>query len=146
MTLRSITYMSSAVRLLLEQELDDLLIRARRRNEVESVTGVLLYDAGNFLQVIEGPESGLARVYSAIMADRMHHNVFELLNDPIEYRAFPHWSMAYLGVGAASEEPPADLLSGLAAPPGELSGVRHLLAAFWNQGRGARYGAPVTSR
>lgn len=136
--LRSLTYMSNAVRVPTQAEIEHLLSRARLRNRREQVTGLLLYDSGSFLQVIEGPHDGVQRVYAAILADPLHHNVLELLYDGISQREFPDWSMAYRAIGDAVN--PSDaLLAKLDSPPSDLNAVHHLLAAFWNRGLGSRY-------
>lgn len=137
--LSSLTYMSSAVGKPRQSDIDHLLTRARIRNEREQVTGILLFAEGSFMQVIEGPEAGIERVYSAIVSDPMHHNILELLHESIEMREFAQWSMAYREVGSREVDLRDDLAAKLDAPPGDLSAVHHLLAAFWNRGIGSRY-------
>ncbi len=51
--LYNLVYVSSAVRPPTEAELRHLLQRAQERNRTQGVTGVLLFDAGNFMQYIE---------------------------------------------------------------------------------------------
>jgi len=146
MQLYSLTYMSSAVRLPTEAEINHLLTRARIRNEREQVTGILLYDEGSFFQVIEGPKDGLERVYSAILADPLHRDVLELLYDPIDKREFEGWSMAYRAVGVGVVVPDPALDAKLSAPPGDLNAVHHLLASFWNGGLGHRYRSVIDGK
>lgn len=139
--LASLTYMSSAVGMPTQSEIDHLLTRARARNFSEHVTGILLHAEGSFLQVIEGPTESIARVYSRILSDPMHHNILELLHEPIVKREFAQWSMAYRVVGLRGIDPRDELSAKLDAPPGDLSAVHHLIAAFWNRGLGPRYGS-----
>jgi hypothetical protein len=138
--------MSSAVDLPSQADIDHLLARARRRNESEDVTGILLYDEGSFFQVIEGPADGVGRVYAAILADPLHYNVLELLDDKINARDFDGWAMAYRSIDLGAVGPADAMTAKLNAPPGDLSAVHHLLAAFWNGGLGARYQSVTGSK
>lgn len=139
MTLHSLTYMSSAVHVPSQAEIDHLLARARVRNAREHVTGVLLHSEGSFLQCIEGPTEGVERVFSAIVADPLHHNVLELMHDEIGQRAFANWTMAYRDTGRVVVDIDEALTRALSGPAGNLSVVHHLLGSFWNGGLGNRY-------
>jgi len=98
--LLSIVYTSSAVRLLHDSDLQTLLDKARKRNNEFSITGLLLYCDGNFMQYIEGPRDGLLKVYDIILRDPLHHQIIELANQPVVARDFSEWSMAYRRVDA----------------------------------------------
>ena len=88
-----LAYTSSATRLLTEAELERLLNDARNRNGSMGVTGVLLYDDGNFFQYIEGEPDALAHVYERIQRASQHHNLIELVQQPIQKREFLNWDM-----------------------------------------------------
>jgi hypothetical protein len=83
-----------------------------------------------------------------IRADPLHHQIFELLRDPIAQREFGDWSMAFrsTGPGDAFQSDSEALSERLSAPAGVLSPVRHLLSAFWNGGMGTRYQAALVAR
>ena len=53
-------------------DLNQLLECARARNTLFNVSGMLLYHSGSFLQVIEGPESGIDTIYRSIARDPRH--------------------------------------------------------------------------
>ena len=93
-SLQSIVYVSSAIREMSADELEALLKDARAENLKNDVTGVLLYDGGNFMQCFEGPEGSIPHIYARIRASRRHHNIFELMNERIERRSFAGWEMA----------------------------------------------------
>lgn len=131
--LRALAYISTATHIPSASEIDHLLDRARQRNLSEGVTGMLLYSHGRFMQVIEGPSDGVDRVFEAILADGLHTDVIELLDDAIRKRDFEGWAMAYRrvdGTVSASD----DFAHRLLALPGDLDPVHHLLAAFWDNG------------
>ena len=91
--LDSLVYVSSAVGPLGDPELYHLLERARSRNKRCEVTGLLLFDDGNFMQYIEGPSAGLAEVYDHIKRDPLHTGLIELCREQTEQRAFSDWAM-----------------------------------------------------
>jgi hypothetical protein len=88
-------YVSSAVRLLSEEELLELLAQAREANRQRNVTGMLLYGEGNFLQVLEGEAADVDAVYAAIQQDPRHHHLLLIEREPIAARNFADWSMGF---------------------------------------------------
>ncbi len=93
--LHAIIYVSSAVHVPAPHEIEHLLRRARERNARAGVTGLLLNDAGHFMQYIEGPPEALLPIYDIILADPLHHRIRELMSDSIGEREFDGWTMAY---------------------------------------------------
>jgi len=69
---------------------------ASRRNLALRVTGRLVLVDGRFIQVLEGPAAAVATVYAAILADRRHHDVHEVMNVDVAARAFAQWNMDLL--------------------------------------------------
>lgn len=90
-----IVYISMARKDLSEQELKDLLTEIRKKNADQGVTGLLLYNTGAFIQVIEGSEDTIHSVFRGISKDPRHSDLVKLLEESIEQRAFPDWSMGY---------------------------------------------------
>ncbi|MFW5944412.1 MAG: BLUF domain-containing protein [Bacteroidota bacterium] len=90
-----LVYVSFASKPLSEKELEALLKEIRKRNEQHEVTGLLLYNDLNFIQIIEGVADTIHELYNIIDQDNRHTNVVKLLEEPIEKRAFPDWSMGY---------------------------------------------------
>jgi hypothetical protein len=91
----SLIYVSSSVKLLNEQELLDILKVSRENNEKFDVTGLLLYKGGNFMQVLEGPEDQVGKLYEIIKKDRRHKDVSVISREEIQKRQFPNWEMAF---------------------------------------------------
>ena len=137
--LRSIIYVSTAVSLFTDQQLEALLIEARRLNLESGVTGVLLYCDGNFMQCLEGPPDSLQITYNRILASRRHTNVVQLLDRRIEARSFADWQMGF------AEPTRSELLSLTTARWQEMSAGPHisasispglaLLRSFWQRMR-----------
>ncbi len=61
---------------------------ASRRNTELNVTGVLLFDGKQFMQVLEGPVAAVNAVFERINRDIRHGNVVELMRDFAPQRRF----------------------------------------------------------
>lgn len=110
------TYVSSARDLMEDAELADLL-RVSRRNNIEAgITGMLLYQEGNFLQVLEGPEKAITATSARIERDGRHTGMLTLLREPISERQFPNWSMAFQNLTSLSDEDKAGFSDFLVEP------------------------------
>jgi hypothetical protein len=137
----SVVYVSTAARQVLLGELRHLLDAAQRRNSEEGVTGVLLYSEQRFMQYLEGPVAGVARVYGIIKAHPLHYGLIDLVREPIAERAFPEWSMAFQVAGAfgkSSTWEQDDLLaSRLDNSSSSASVACDLLSKFWYSGKGS---------
>ena len=94
MPYHAIAYASTAVAGLITEDIDLLLIDARARNQIEGVTGVLLYDGSRFFQYLEGPDYGVSKVYSRIQESSKHARIEELFNGRVEATYFRQWYMA----------------------------------------------------
>ncbi len=90
-----VVYASSAIELFSPHALVELLEACRSNNEKLSVTGMLLYKDGNFIQVLEGEESVIRNLYTKISLDPRHKTLIKLLEEKIEQRDFPNWSMGF---------------------------------------------------
>ena len=86
-------------------ELDRILAVSQRNNAAAGVTGALIFNAGLFGQVLEGPEEAVETTYKRIAADPRHGEVTILGRKPVTQRAFGDWSMGFVGLGALSDAP-----------------------------------------
>ncbi len=114
--LKSIVYVSSAVRLMSSAELLALLRQARDNNARDEITGMLLYRDGNFMQAFEGEEDKAASLHARITVDARHKNIITLLKEPLEKRRFGEWSMAFQNVDLLSEDERASFSPFLSQP------------------------------
>jgi len=74
----------------------DVFETAQRENAKRNVTGILCYDAGYFLQCLEGPRAEVNEVYCAIVSDPRHTRLEILDYARTDARMFSAWSMAYM--------------------------------------------------
>jgi hypothetical protein len=96
----SLIYISTAVQILSNDELLDILRVSYKNNGVNSVTGMLLYQGGNFMQVLEGSEEGVMEIFGKIKKDTRHSDINLISIDPIEERQFEDWKMAFVNLDA----------------------------------------------
>ena len=90
-----VMYMSDYARSLdhLGGDLSDILQTAQANNAIQDITGVLFFDNGKFIQILEGDESNLESLITQIKKDDRHNNFKLLINEPIEKREMHNWSM-----------------------------------------------------
>ncbi len=81
-----------------DDALAELLEQSRARNLRNRITGLLLYKNGNFMQVLEGDEAKVMKIFASIERDSRHKNVDVLRAEYIQYRDFPDWSMGFTNV------------------------------------------------
>jgi hypothetical protein len=91
-----LVYISAASAAFTSEALRALLTKARLRNSIYGVTGVLLYHHGSFLQILEGPETGVELIYASIQRDARHSNPKILNRETILRREFEDWSMGFI--------------------------------------------------
>jgi diguanylate cyclase (GGDEF)-like protein len=88
-------YVSTAVREMNDTDLVNLMLSARARNERNQVTGMLLYKDCRFMEVLEGEESTVRKIFADIEKDSRHKNIDTLRAEGITFRAFPNWTMGF---------------------------------------------------
>jgi hypothetical protein len=89
----TLLYCSRAVAPMSAAELATLVEAAQRRNAAEGVTGLLIYDDGQFVQWLEGPPDSVERVWASTRRDARHSHVELLGRVPTNARFFPDWAM-----------------------------------------------------
>jgi len=93
--LLQLVYVSSAVRPFSASDLVELLDSSRRNNAKSSITGLLLYVGGNFMQALEGEEPAVEALYRVIEQDPRHRLVTVVMRATSDRRLFPHWAMGF---------------------------------------------------
>jgi hypothetical protein len=73
--------------------LSQILLTARRNNANAHVTGCLICRGDLYLQLLEGPDEAVARLYDSILEDDRHLDVTRRLHRPTETRLFDGWAM-----------------------------------------------------
>jgi len=96
MSLVTVTYTSQADRVLDDSEIEALLAKAQWYNARDQITGILIYNGYDFLQLLEGRAHLLEATLDRIKADPLHRNLVVVDHAPLSRRAFPDWTMGYL--------------------------------------------------
>jgi hypothetical protein len=87
----------------LTAEVETILESARRNNAVVGVTGALIFNAGMFAQVLEGNRPDVEFTFERIQRDVRHGDVQVLAFEETANRAFPSWSMGFVGRSQAHQ-------------------------------------------
>ena len=93
--MKSVMYVSVADPELGSDEVHSIVSHSQRRNAGDGVTGVMLYNGVNFLQLIEGEAAIIDTCYARIQRDPRHSGVVTLRDEAIVEREFPGWAMRY---------------------------------------------------
>lgn len=80
-----------------------ILSTSQRNNAKVGVTGALMFNAGAFAQVLEGPRRAVEETFERIQRDLGHSDVTVLECGPAEARGFANWSMAFAGKSAQGQ-------------------------------------------
>jgi len=100
LTIAQLLYTSKARPNLAKSELDAILVSAQRNNAKIGVTGFLLFDGVNFVQLLEGAERDVQQIYRRVCSDDRHSNVEALLQENKPHRSLSNWAMAYSHIDA----------------------------------------------
>lgn len=132
MSISRLVYISTAHPDLMLADLDAILETARSRNAAEGVTGLLLFNGFNFMQLLEGAAASVERVFASMCRDPRHSGVVRVLSGPAETRVFPDWAMAYArtGAGESAIAQGTDTLDRWL--PGDVSPDLHMLFASFH--------------
>ena len=95
MSLFCLVYTSLANQKMSDDNLKDLLKKARLKNETLNITGMLLYLDPFFIQILEDEEAIVNETYNIIKQDSRHVQVKLIYKKPIEERSFPNWTMGF---------------------------------------------------
>ncbi|MCS6244517.1 MAG: BLUF domain-containing protein [Opitutus sp.] len=88
-------YFSNASSSVSSVDIRNILAVARRRNCAEGLTGVLFYGGGRFMQVLEGEEVLVEKLYGGIKLDPRHSLLRLISKKVIQERDFADWTMAF---------------------------------------------------
>jgi len=88
------------------QELKELLKLARTHNRKTGITGFLMYQDMRFIQLIEGPDRSVYRLWENIRRDTRHTRITLNFLQKIDHRLFLDWSMGFANLAGMSSRQP----------------------------------------
>lgn len=96
MQIFKLLYISTETRPTTDSDVISILEASRRNNPELGVTGLLLYRVGYFLQLLEGVEPEVIKLFQHLKKDGRHSACDILSQFSGENRIFPKWSMGYI--------------------------------------------------
>lgn len=120
-------YISTAPSLSRE-DVDDILASSQRNNSMIGVTGLLLYNGRNFLQLLEGEESELVSLMMKITHDPRHTGISMVDRRLVRERVCPDWAMRRVMIAENVDRRRALLEEQL--PPGLDADLRKIITNF----------------
>ncbi|MFP4077476.1 MAG: BLUF domain-containing protein [Halochromatium sp.] len=88
-------YASTATRELKRDDLLEILTQARQYNTEHGITGLLLFQDGHFVQVLEGETEPVRALYTRICKDARHDRIALLFEELVSQHQYPDWSMGF---------------------------------------------------
>jgi len=85
----------------LAEAITSILAASQVNNARMDVTGALMFNAGCFAQVLEGPRTAVEEIFERIQQDERHGDVSLLAFDPAPARVFERWSMGFVGASVS---------------------------------------------
>ena len=96
MLLTRLVYTSTVTNYFRPEDIENILLKARKHNESADITGVLSFHRRYFLQCLEGSRENINETYHRILNDKRHSRITILSYEQINVREFSDWSMAYI--------------------------------------------------
>jgi hypothetical protein len=93
--LHCIIYISKSVEPQNDEMLTKILTTSQAWNFEHTITGILLYHDGNFMQVLEGSDNEIQSLFEKIKIDKRHEDVYQVVGKEVKSRSFSKWSMAF---------------------------------------------------
>lgn len=114
--------------------LNSIHSHAVRNNTARTMTGMLLFAQGRFLQVLEGERKDVQHTFEKIKEDQRHDHVTLIADRPIVERSFSHWNMGFKALSENEAKANAELMVFFSQPleESELDSdtAIHLLLAY----------------
>ena len=93
--MKQIIYISLAVNKMNDDDLFDILKTSRKKNKKNDISGMLLYDNGSFIQVLEGEDTVVDDTFLNIQNHERHNTILVIQNRDVNTREFADWSMGF---------------------------------------------------
>ena len=131
--LKRINYISSFVKDMSDDELEELASQAAKKNAENDITGVLMAKGGLFFQIIEGPEDNIDRLFTYILKDPRHEKIITLgIQIGDLKRLFPNWHMKEINLDTNTSErlqPVRAIIDAIQAQSAIIENLTEALAA-----------------
>ncbi|MEX8548313.1 MAG: BLUF domain-containing protein [Mucilaginibacter sp.] len=90
-----LVYTSTAASKFSDEQIEELMVKSIEKNKALSITGLLLFFDGKFMQLLEGEEKETRELYNTICKDERHKDVLKIKEGYIENRFCKDWKMCF---------------------------------------------------
>jgi len=101
--LHVVCYISNSIYLWSPKELDRFFKYVQQENDRKNISGILLYNDGTFVQVLEGEANEINALFTSIMRDRRHNHLTIMMDRSIEERIFGGYETRSISFGDVQE-------------------------------------------
>ncbi len=102
--LTRLIYASEPSQPLTPAAVQDIVDHARAANARSQITGMLIFDSGAFLQVLEGRREPVSETFGRIAQDKRHRHVVLLSVQTVDERLFGRWAMGFAAADASGRD------------------------------------------
>lgn len=128
LSMLELVYISTATRSFEQDDLRELVEQAAAINSREGITGLLLYNGRNFLQLLEGESGRIVALMARLRADPRHDGIRIVSQRRTAAPACGGWGMRLVPLDRELAQRKADL--GAILPDGLSSELRQLIVNF----------------
>ena len=97
--LHCVLYISTARAGIARRDVDAIVEESQRNNAADTITGLLLFNGSNFMQLIEGDAEPIGALMRRLYADERHHALVKLADRALARRACEGWAMQPVAIG-----------------------------------------------
>ena len=92
-------YQSEAIDTLTKKDIKDIVDVSKKNNSDKGITGFLVFNNRQFMQLLEGDEEAVKHLYHEKIVKDKRHQKSVVIKESRGVRICSHWSMAHLPVG-----------------------------------------------
>ena len=93
LAIHQLVYESHPTEALNKEQLRDILTKSQFKNIRLNLSGLLVFHAGKFMQLLEGGKKEVGELFEAIRRDPRHTDIKVVLESDCQFRSMPSWVM-----------------------------------------------------
>ena len=106
--IHQLVYESRPTEALNKEQLRDILAKSQFKNIRLNLSGLLVFHAGKFMQLLEGGRKEVDELFAAIHRDPRHTDIKVVLESDCQFRSMPSWVM-----GLSTDDNLAEMISSM---------------------------------
>jgi hypothetical protein len=92
-------YKSAGIPTLTQKDVAEIVAHSNKHNNARGISGFLVFENGQFMQLLEGDEAVIKELYHNKIAKDSRHTEVKILKESHGPRMFAEWSMSRLPIG-----------------------------------------------